>query len=157
MSGEVVRWHRTVVDTLMQEHTAVPLILSELASKGVSGREQEYNPLKENLMPHVIGEEQVLYPRLKEVTETRDIAFEAIEEHSAVKTLLSQLDGVSTSDEEVWVAKLKVIQENLQHHIREEEGIIFGEMQRRMGGDELSSLNSQYEEAKRSVMAVAAR
>ena len=155
MSGEVVRWHRTVVDTLMQEHTAVPLILSELASKGVSGREQEYNPLKENLMPHVIGEEQV--PRLKEVTETRDIAFEAIEEHSAVKTLLSQLDGVSTSDEEVWVAKLKVIQENLQHHIREEEGTIFVEMQRRMGGDELSSLNSQYEEAKRSVMAVAAR
>jgi len=69
----------------------------------------------------------------------------------------SQLDGVSTSDEEVWVAKLKVIQENLQHHIREEEGTIFGEMQRRMGGDELSSLNSQYEEAKRSVMAVAAR
>lgn len=55
------------------------------------------------------------------------------------------------------MAKLKVIQENLQHHIREEEGIIFGEMQRRMGGDELSSLNSQYEEAKRSVMAVAAR
>ncbi|NQS74368.1 MAG: hemerythrin domain-containing protein [Methanoculleus sp.] len=133
----------------------MPLILSELASKGVSGREQEYNPLKENLMPHVIGEEQV--PRLKEVTETRDIAFEAIEEHSAVKTLLSQLDGVSTSDEEVWVAKLKVIQENLQHHIREEEGIIFVEMQRRMSNDELSSLNSQYEEAKRSVMAVAAR
>ncbi|MGI6023102.1 MAG: hypothetical protein ACOX8D_08270 [Methanoculleus sp.] len=55
------------------------------------------------------------------------------------------------------MAKLKVIQENLQHHIREEEGIIFGEMQRRMGSDELSSLNSQYEEAKRSVMAVAAR
>ena len=155
MSGEVVRWHRTVVDTLMQEHTAVPLILSELASKGVSGREQKYSSLKENLMPHVIGEEQV--PRLKEVTETRDIAFEAIEEHSAVKTLLSQLDGVSTSDEEVWVAKLKVIQENLQHHIREEEGIIFVEMQRRMSNDELSSLNSQYEEAKRSVMAVAAR
>ena len=86
MSGEVVRWHRTVVDTLMQEHTAVPLILSELASKGVSGREQKYSSLKENLMPHVIGEEQV--PRLKEVTETRDIAFEAIEEHGAVKTLL---------------------------------------------------------------------
>ena len=86
MSGEVVRWHRTVVDTLMQEHKVVLSILSELANKGVSGREQEYNPLKENLMPHVIGEEQV--PRLKEVTETRDIAFEAIEEHGAVKTLL---------------------------------------------------------------------
>jgi len=148
---------QNIVDTLMQEHKVVLSILSELASKGVGGREQKYNSLKENLMPHVIGEEQVLYPRLKEVTEMRDIAFEAIEEHSAVKTLLSQLDGVSTSDEEVWVAKLKVIQENLQHHIREEEGTIFVEMQRRMGGDELSSLNSQYEEAKRSVMAVAAR
>lgn len=79
---------QTIVDTLMQEHKVVLSILSELANKGVSGREQKYSSLKENLMPHVIGEEQVLYPRLKEVTETRDIAFEAIEEHSAVKTLL---------------------------------------------------------------------
>ncbi|NLZ29777.1 MAG: hemerythrin domain-containing protein, partial [Methanomicrobiales archaeon] len=93
--------------------------------------------LKENLMPHVIGEEQVLYPRLKEVTEMRDMAFEAIEEHSAVRTLLGQLDGVPTSEEEVWVAKLKVIQENLQHHIREEEGTIFVEMQRRMSNGQL--------------------
>ncbi len=121
----------------MQEHRVVLSILSELASKDTSDREQKYRSLKENLMPHVIGEEQVLYPRLKEVTEMRDMAFEAIEEHSAVRTLLGQLDGVPTSEEEVWVAKLKVIQENLQHHIREEEGTIFVEMQRRMSNGQL--------------------
>jgi iron-sulfur cluster repair protein YtfE (RIC family) len=148
---------QNIIDTLMQEHRVVLSILSELASKDTSDREQKYRSLKENLMPHVIGEEQVLYPRLKEVTEMRDMVFEAIEEHSAVRTLLGQLDGVPTSEEEVWVAKLKVIQENLQHHIREEEGTIFVEMQRRMSNDELSSLNSRYEEVKRSVMAAAAR
>ncbi len=128
---------QNIIDTLMQEHRVVLSILSELASKDTSDREQKYRSLKENLMPHVIGEEQVLYPRLKEVTEMRDMAFEAIEEHSAVRTLLGQLDGVPTSEEEVWVAKLKVIQENLQHHIREEEGTIFVEMQRRMSNGQL--------------------
>jgi len=132
-------------------------MLSELASKGISGREQKYESLKENLMPHLIGEEQALYPRLKEEAEMRDMVLESIEEHGAVKTLLGQLDSASSSEEDSWVAKLKVIQENVDHHISEEEDEIFPRMQQKMSSDELSSLGSRYEEAKRSAMPVAAR
>ncbi|NLA31583.1 MAG: hemerythrin domain-containing protein [Methanomicrobiales archaeon] len=146
-----------IIDTLKQEHEMVLSILSELISKGISGREQKYATLKENLMPHLIGEEQILYPKLKEDADMRDISFEAVEEHSAVKTLLGQLDSVSTSDEEIWVAKIKVIQENVSHHISEEEEKIFVQMQRKMSSDELSSLDSQYKEAKKSVIPVAAQ
>ncbi|MDD3934371.1 MAG: hemerythrin domain-containing protein, partial [Methanoculleus sp.] len=113
--------------------------------------------LKENLMPHLIGEEKALYPRLEEVEGMRDTILEAIEEHSAVKTLLGQLDSSPTSDEDAWVAKLKVIEENVEHHISEEEKKIFPEMQQKMSSSELSSLGSRYEEAKRSAMPVAAR
>ena len=129
---------------------------SELSSKGMSDREKKYSSLKENLMPHLIGEEKALYPRLEEVEGMRDTILEAIEEHSAVKTLLGQLDSSSASDEDVWVAKLKVIEENVEHHISEEEKI-FPEMQQKMSSDELSILGSRYEEAKRSAMPVAAR
>lgn len=148
---------QNIIDTLKQEHELVLSIFSELAAKGISGRSQKYESLKENLMPHILGEEEVLYPRLKEDPDMRDLSFEAVEEHSAVKTLLSQLDSVSTSDEEVWVAKLKVIQENVKQHISEEEGDIFSKMQQKMSSDELSNLNSQYEESKKAVMPVAAR
>jgi len=148
---------QNVIDILKQEHEMVLSMLSELASKGISGREQKYESLKENLMPHMIGEEQALYPRLKEEAEMRDMVLESIEEHGAVKTLIGQLDSASSSEEDSWVAKLKVIQENVDHHISEEEEKIFPQMQQKMSSDELSSLGSRYEEAKRSAMPVAAR
>jgi iron-sulfur cluster repair protein YtfE (RIC family) len=157
LSGGSDEMAQNVIDILKQEHEMVLSMLSELASKGISGREQKYESLKENLMPHMIGEEQALYPRLKEEAEMRDMVLESIEEHGAVKTLLGQLDSASSSEEDSWVAKLKVIQENVDHHISEEEDEIFPRMQQKMSSDELSSLGSRYEEAKRSAMPVAAR
>ena len=157
MSGGSDEMAQNVIDILKQEHEMVLSMLSELASKGISGREQKYESLKENIMPHMIGEEQALYPRLKEEAEMRDMVLESIEEHGAVKTLLGQLDSASSSEEDGWVAKLKVIQENVDHHISEEEDEIFPRMQQKMSSDELSSLGSRYEEAKRSAMPVAAR
>ncbi|KDE54527.1 hemerythrin domain-containing protein, partial [Methanoculleus sp. MH98A] len=82
---------------------------------------------------------------------------ESIEEHNAVKSLLSQLDSASMSEEDVWVAKITVIQENVKHHISEEEEEIFPKMQQKMSSDELSSLGSSYEEAKKSAVPMAAR
>lgn len=145
-----------IIDILKQEHEMVLSQLSELSSKGTSNREQKYKSMKENLIPHMIGEEQALYPRLME-SGMKDMALESIEEHGAVKTLLSQLDGASTSEEDVWVAKLKVIEENVEHHIGEEEKKIFPEMQQQMSSDELSTLGTRYEQAKKSAMPVAAR
>ncbi len=147
---------QNVIDILKQEHEMVLSQLSELSSKGTSNREQKYSTLKENLMPHMIGEEQAVYPKLMD-SGMQEMTLEAIEEHNAVKSLLSQLDSASTSKEDVWVAKIKVIQENVKHHISEEEEEIFPEMQQKMSNDELSSLGSSYEEAKKSAMPVAAR
>ncbi|WP_292727763.1 hemerythrin domain-containing protein [Methanoculleus sp.] len=147
---------QNVIDILKQEHEMVLSQLSELSSKGTSNREQKYNSLKENLIPHMVGEEQAVYPRLME-SGMQEMALEAIEEHNAVKTLLSQLDSASTSKEDVWVAKLTVIQENVKHHISEEEEKIFPKMQQKMSSDDLSNLGSKFEEAKRSAMPVAAR
>ncbi|MCK9298424.1 hemerythrin domain-containing protein [Methanoculleus sp. YWC-01] len=147
---------QNVVDILKQEHEMVLSQLSELSSKGTSNREQKYNTLKENLMPHMVGEEQAVYPKLME-SGMQEMALESIEEHNAVKTLLSQLDSASTSEEDVWVAKITVIKENVKHHISEEEEHIFPEMQQKMGSDELTNLGSRYEEAKKSAMPVAAR
>ncbi|MDN7013419.1 hemerythrin domain-containing protein [Methanoculleus sp. FWC-SCC3] len=147
---------QSVIDILKQEHEMVLSQLSELSSKGTSNREQKYNTLKENLIPHMIGEEQAVYPKLME-SGMQKMALESIEEHNAVKTLLSQLDSASTSKEDVWVAKITVIQENVEHHISEEEEHIFPEMQQKMSSNDLSSLGSSYEEAKKSALPVAAR
>lgn len=147
---------QNVIDILKQEHEVVLSQLSELASKGTSSREQKYNTMKENLIPHMVGEEQAVYPKLMDAG-MKEMALESIEEHNAVKTLLSQLDSASSSEEDVWVAKITVIQENVKHHISEEEDHIFPEMQQKMSSSDLSSMGSSYEEAKKSAMPMAAR
>ncbi len=156
LSGGSDQMAQNVVDILKQEHEMVLSQLSELSSKGTSNREQKYSSLKENLIPHMIGEEQAVYPKLMD-SGMQEMALESIEEHNAVKTLLSQLDSASTSKEDVWVAKITVIQENVKHHISEEEEHIFPEMQQKMSNDDLSSLGSSYEDAKKAALPVAAR
>ncbi len=146
---------QNVIDILKQEHQMVLSQFSDLSNKSTRNREQKYSSLKENLIPHLVGEEKAVYPRLME-SGMRDIALESIEEHNAVKMLLSQLDRASTTEVDVWVAKLKVIMENVMHHIGEEEEKIFTQMQQKMSSDDLSSLGSRYLDAKRAALPVAA-
>ncbi|HQC34579.1 MAG TPA: hemerythrin domain-containing protein [Methanoculleus sp.] len=148
---------QSIIDTLKEEHKMVLSELAELSEKGTSNRERKYSTMKESLLPHLVGEEKVLYPRTREEPEMRDISLEGIEEHGAVKTLLSQLDSASAAEEDVWVAKMRVIQENVAHHIREEEDQLFPAMQKKMSSDELSVLNTRYEDAKKAVLPVAPR
>ena len=112
--------------------------------------------MTENLIPHMVGEEQAVYPKLMG-SGMKETILESIEEHNAIKMLLSRLDSASSSEEDVWVAKITVIQENVQHHISEEEEHIFPEMEQKMSSSELSSMGSSYEEARKSAMPMAAR
>lgn len=153
---EVIEMAQSIIDTLKQEHRVVLSELSELSEKSISGREQKYRTMKANLIPHLVGEEKTLYPKLLK-SGMEDITYEAIEEHNAVKTLLGQLDDASISEEDIWVAKVTVIKENVQHHIKEEEEKIFPQMQQKMSSDDLSTLNTRYEDAKKAVLPVASR
>jgi iron-sulfur cluster repair protein YtfE (RIC family) len=147
---------QNIIDILEQEHEVVLSQLAELSSMGISDREQKYDLLKQNLTSHFTGEEQIIYPVLEEAG-MQDVVLEAIEEHNAVRTLLDRLDSVSWSEEDVWVAKLRVILRNIEDHISGEEDEIFPQMEAEMSSRELSSLGSQYEEAKRRTMPVAAQ
>jgi hemerythrin-like domain-containing protein len=49
---------------------------------------------------------------------------EGYQEHHVAKILLSELDTMSEKDE-MWTSKLKVLQENVRHHVEEEEKEMF--------------------------------
>ncbi len=145
-----------VIDILKKEHKVVLKELRELSEKGTSNREQKYRTMKEDLIPHLVGEEKALYPKTREDPGMRDMTLESIEEHNAAKTLISQLDSASTAEEDIWVAKMKVIRENVEHHIREEEDELLPVMQQKMSSNELTDLATRYKEAKKSAIPVAA-
>ncbi len=78
--------------------------------------------LKE-LRIHAVIEEKIFYPAVRPRMK-KDIMNEANEEHHVAKLLIAEL-SVMTGAEEHYDAKYTVLAENIEHHIKEEEGAMF--------------------------------
>ena len=79
------------------------------------------------LKVHAQMEEEVFYPWLRENLSEEDMELleEALVEHSTAKDLIAQLEGSEEIDA-TYDAKVKVLSEYIKHHVKEEEGEIFG-------------------------------
>jgi hemerythrin superfamily protein len=78
------------------------------------------------LTSHATVEEEIFYPAVKKARSenTKDLVREAYEEHTQVKALPAALAEVEPG-EESYDAKMKVLQEDVEHHVEEEEGDMF--------------------------------
>jgi len=84
-------------------------------------RSQLLKTITIELTLHELIEEKVLYPALKLHPEAKDIVLEGYQEHHVADVIVNELNNLNVSDEK-WGAKFKVLKENIEHHIREEEG-----------------------------------
>src|SRR6476660_5694136 len=112
---------------LKDDHQKMRKLLSELEStteRGVKTREDLYAQIKSELTVHEIIEEEIFYPALRDHPKAKDIVLEGYEEHHVVDLLLGELDA-TPYDDESWGPKAKVMMENIEHHIEEEEGEMF--------------------------------
>ena len=137
-------------ELLKKDHEKVSAIFEKLeptTERAVKTREELFAQLKQELDIHAHVEETFLYPILKREAETREITFEAFEEHRLVKQLLSELEAMSVDSEE-WTAKLKVLQENVEHHVEEEEGEMFKMAREFLTQEKLEEIGEQMAAAK---------
>jgi hemerythrin superfamily protein len=134
--------HMDAMSLLKEDHQKVKKMLGELEStteRGVKTREELFTKVKQELVVHEAIEEEIFYPALKQHPKTKEITLEAYEEHHVVNTVLAEIEGVSYDDEK-WGAKFKVMKENLEHHIEEEEGVMFKQAKQVFDEDELAQL-----------------
>ena len=138
-------------ELLKKDHEKVSGIFEKLETtteRGVKTREELFTQLKQELDIHAQIEEQIFYPALEEAKETHEITLEAFEEHAVVKQLLAELEQLS-KDDETWGAKLKVLQENVEHHLEEEEGEMFSGARKVLSSEQIEALGSRMEAAKK--------
>ena len=124
----------------------------ETTERAVKSRKALLDTLTAALDVHELIEEKVLYPALKPHSETRDIVLEGFQEHHVADVVLKELHDVAKDDEQ-WGAKFKVLKENIEHHIKEEENEMFRTARGVMTQDELTALGSQMEKMKRDAEA----
>jgi hypothetical protein len=119
--------------------------LEETEENDAAARKKIWIPLEEDLLAHMKAEEEILYPPLKE--EIEDKILEAIEEHQLLRMASSVLDETPANDK-TWLPKLKVIKENIEHHVEEEEDEIFEAARKKLSKEKLEELGKRFEEAK---------
>ncbi len=140
-----------VFELLKKDHKKVAGIFEKLEStteKAVKTREELFVKLKEELDVHAHIEETIFYPVLKKEAETRDITLEGFEEHHVIKILLKELDAMRV-DSEKWTAKLKVLKENVEHHVEEEEEDMFKSAREVLSKEHIEELGARMEEEKK--------
>ena len=137
---------------LVKDHKVVEGIIDELLETGASDkrrRQDLLNSLKKELQIHEGIEESIVYPPLEARKSTHDLTLEAYQEHHVVDVLLEELDALDFKDQD-WKAKLTVLQENLEHHVKEEEDGLFPQAEKVLSSEQLKHIEQRIAEAKSS-------
>jgi hemerythrin-like domain-containing protein len=140
-----------VFTLLKNDHEKVSGIFSKLeetTERAAKTREDLFAQLKQELDVHAHIEETIFYPAIKQEAETREITLEGFEEHHVIKTLLKELEGQSVETEQ-WTAKLKVLKENVEHHVEEEEGEMFKGAREVLSKEQIEDLGARMEAEKK--------
>ncbi len=135
---------------LEDDHRKVKKMLAEgeaTTERAEKTRAELYAALRREMEVHERIEEEIFYPALKAHPKARDIVLEGFEEHHVVDEIMGEL-GNTDVDDETWAAKFKVMKENIEHHIEEEEGEMFAQARQAFDEPELEDLGSKMMELK---------
>ena len=136
---------------LKEDHQKVSGIFQQIeptTERAQKTRTELFAQLKQELDIHARIEETIFYPSIKRAAETREIVLEGFEEHHVIKMLLKELEAMPVDTEE-WAAKIKVLQENVEHHVEEEEGEMFQKARDVLSEDQIDQLGARMEEEKK--------
>lgn len=141
------------LDMLHEDHEKAKKLLetiTDTTEEAKITREKNFNTLKYEIDLHAHIEETLVYPVLERDDESRKLALEAYEEHRIAKELLNELE-ISDKTTEEWTAKFTVLKENVEHHIKEEEGELFDALRQVLHEDELENLGEQMLKEKKKM------
>lgn len=80
------------------------------------------------LTVHTQIEEEIFYPAARKATKDDDLLDEAAVEHAGAKELIAQIESMTVGDD-LYDAKVKVLGEQVRHHVEEEEEELFPEVE----------------------------
>ena len=142
------------IDLLKRDHEVVADLFEQVRNAPESKHSALFTKIKAELDVHAHIEETVLYPRLKKdgTKKLADITSEGIEEHHQVKMFLKELDGVRRR-RDIFEAKLKVLMEDVEHHVDEEEDEMFPLVEDQFSDAALEKLGTALENKKKKFIA----
>ena len=128
---------------LKQDHRTVEELFEKFEKASGDGRKQTLaEEICLELSVHAQIEEEIFYPACEGKVE-EDLLKESYVEHDGAKVLIAEIMN-GAPDDEFYDAKVKVLQEEIEHHVQEEERRMEGLFaQARKAGLDMDSLGDQ--------------
>jgi hemerythrin superfamily protein len=115
-----VKEKTNAIDLLKADHRKVEGLFEEFeAAKGGARKKALATKICTELMIHATIEEEIFYPACRGEVED-DKMDEAYVEHDGAKVMIAEIMA-SEPDQEFYDAKVKVLSEEIKHHVKEEE------------------------------------
>lgn len=131
------------VALLKSQHREVEALFKEIeaaAERATEKKEALFETVVKKLTAHIKIEESIFYPAVMEVDE--DLVLEAFEEHANVKAMIRKIQRID-ADDETFMAKITVLIELVDHHVKEEEEELFPKCQKTLGEEALRDLGAK--------------
>lgn len=137
------------IDLLKEDHDKVDKLFQKVKATPDGDHKDLFEKISSELEVHMHIEETIFYPRLKEEgdEELKKITLEGIEEHHQAKVFLRELAGLADESEK-FEPKLKVLMEDITHHVQEEEGEMFLMVKEQFDEHTLQTLGTEMEKEK---------
>jgi hemerythrin superfamily protein len=140
------------IEMLKQQHREVDALFEEFEAETSAGARLEiFERIADALAIHAAIEERHFYPEVK-ARETEEILAESVEEHLQVKRAIADIMKLETVDE-AFEAKVKVLKEDVQRHVKEEENELFPEVADLFDGDMLETIGAEMEQTQGELLA----
>ena len=136
-----------VLRLLEDEHDEAKSVFKKLEKAHGPEASRLWDQLKSMLTLHEEMEETLFYPQLKAEKPTEDLILESYQEHHVMDLLIEEISALKPSDE-AWQPKIKVLQENTEHHIEEEEGELFPKVRKIWNTAKREQVGRQMQEMK---------
>ena len=116
------------IGMLMADHSKVKKLFSDFSKLREEGSNEDKSAIVyqicNELKIHTELEEEIFYPAVRKAIDDSDLMDEALVEHAGAKDLIAQLEDASP-DDDLYDAKVSVLGEQIDHHVKEEEGEMF--------------------------------
>jgi hemerythrin superfamily protein len=135
------------IKMLKQQHREVEKLFKKLtATRTDETRRTAFEEIADALAVHATIEERHFYPGVKK-QQTEDLLLESVEEHLEVKRLIADLMEMDAGDDQ-FEAKATVLQENVEHHVEEEETELFPTVEKLIDEAQLEAIGAAMEETQ---------
>lgn len=116
----------SLFELLTQDHDRVMLLFSRLENEDkhdINVALKLFTQIEEELKVHLEGEERFFYTALESHEEVTEKILQSYEEHLIIKTIMGAFNSLALDDQR-WRAKLKVLKELVEIHIKQEEELL---------------------------------